>query len=267
MNTTHAFLIQCITNLHAGSGDANYGIVDKLVQRDTVYNYPTIHASSLKGAIRQHFEDAKYEDVNIIELFGTKSANDDDTESGHCNFVNADLFALPVRCSHKQFALTHCPQSIDFVNAKSDLLIGMQVLTQPANLDKLYTNDSVTEIYLEDDTLTKEVFSPLLKLKVEKFTALNSQFAYVDDKKFDNYAKDLPVIARNRLDKNKNLWYEEVVPHQTIFITYMISNDPNFIAFESHLLNDTIQIGANSSVGYGLCKFFKIEISPKTETK
>lgn len=33
-----AYFIQCITNMHVGSGDANYGIVDKLVQRDPVTN-------------------------------------------------------------------------------------------------------------------------------------------------------------------------------------------------------------------------------------
>jgi CRISPR-associated protein Cmr4 len=46
--TAKAYLIQCITNLHVGSGDATYGIVDKLVQRDAVYSYPTIHSSSLE---------------------------------------------------------------------------------------------------------------------------------------------------------------------------------------------------------------------------
>jgi CRISPR-associated protein Cmr4 len=110
MSSLNAYFIQCITNLHAGSGDANYGIIDKLVQRDTVYNYPTIHASSLKGALRQHFEDAQYSDVNIEQIFGKKTNDDDEAESGNCNFLSADLVALPVRCSHKQFALTLCPQ-------------------------------------------------------------------------------------------------------------------------------------------------------------
>ena len=66
-----AYFIQCITNLHVGSGDANYGIVDKLVQRDTVYNYPTIHASSLKGALREHFENLWVKDpAKVNEIFG-----------------------------------------------------------------------------------------------------------------------------------------------------------------------------------------------------
>ena len=99
---TNAYLIQCITNLHVGSGDANYGIIDKLVQRDTVYNYPTIHASSLKGALREHFERLWGEnDTKIIDVFGKKTNDDDDAQSGNCNFLNADLMALPVRCCRK----------------------------------------------------------------------------------------------------------------------------------------------------------------------
>ena len=49
---TAIYTIEAITNLHVGSGDVNYEIVDKEIQRDTATTLPTIHASSLKGAIR-----------------------------------------------------------------------------------------------------------------------------------------------------------------------------------------------------------------------
>lgn len=52
---TDIYAIRCITNLHAGSGDATYGVIDKLVQRDPITNYPGIYAPSIKGAIREHF--------------------------------------------------------------------------------------------------------------------------------------------------------------------------------------------------------------------
>ena len=50
------FVLNFQTNLHAGSGDANYGIIDKLVQREPATNRPIIHSSSLKGALREYFE-------------------------------------------------------------------------------------------------------------------------------------------------------------------------------------------------------------------
>ncbi len=49
------FLI-CETPLHAGSGDA-LGVVDLPIQRERHTGFPKIEASSLKGAIREAFED------------------------------------------------------------------------------------------------------------------------------------------------------------------------------------------------------------------
>lgn len=49
------FLI-CETPLHAGSGDS-LGVVDLPIQRERHTSFPKIEGSSLKGAIRQAFED------------------------------------------------------------------------------------------------------------------------------------------------------------------------------------------------------------------
>ena len=73
--------------------------------------------------------------------------------------------------------------------------------------------------------------------------------------------ESLPVIARNKLDENgisQNLWYEEYVPHHSVF--YMIIITPD----EDNKLDDLIkgkvvQFGADASIGYGLMKIEKIE--------
>ncbi|MGI6048530.1 MAG: type III-B CRISPR module RAMP protein Cmr4 [Petrimonas sp.] len=263
--TTQAYLIQCITNLHVGRGDASYGIVDKLVQRDAVSDFPTIYSSSLKGSLREHFEGAwGKDDPKITEIFGKKTDNDDDAQSGSLNFLNADLVALPVRCSHLQFALTMSKQSVELINEKAMMLTNKKLLTEQNDENKFFTKDDVGEVYLEDDNLEKlDYTSPLLE-EIKNFTAFNKQYAVVDKDKFKNYIENLPVIARNRLDENKNLWYEEIVPHQTIFVTYMIPksdlNSQTLSEFKKTLLEKPIQIGANSSVGYGLCKFYEIKI-------
>ena len=38
----HVFKIRCLTNLHVGSGDINYNIVDKEVEKDPVTGVPVI---------------------------------------------------------------------------------------------------------------------------------------------------------------------------------------------------------------------------------
>ena len=54
MYQNRLYIIENKTSLHVGSGDANFGIVDKEIQRDAITKYPTIHSSSLKGALREY---------------------------------------------------------------------------------------------------------------------------------------------------------------------------------------------------------------------
>jgi len=47
------YIITARTNLHVGSGDEAYGLVENRVQRDVVTQLPNINASGLKGALRE----------------------------------------------------------------------------------------------------------------------------------------------------------------------------------------------------------------------
>jgi len=68
----HLFMIETVSNMHVGSGDSNFGVVDNLVQRDPATTYPYISSSSLKGALREHFESNNV-DKNVIEaIFGSE---------------------------------------------------------------------------------------------------------------------------------------------------------------------------------------------------
>ena len=76
------------------------------------------------------------------------------------------------------------------------------------------------------------------------------------------------------------IWYEEVVHRESIFYTVLnyynnfnenkadkrgktdkSAFDKQMNKFETKLLNDDIQIGANASIGYGICNFKKIGVS------
>jgi CRISPR-associated protein Cmr4 len=257
-----AYFIECITNMHVGSGDANYGVVDKLVQRDSVTNYPTIHASSLKGALREHFEGVFGENSQEVNnIFGKEAKNGEESASGDYKFFGADLVAFPVRSNYKQFSLTVSPNSMQLVNNKSTLLTGHSIFNQQLISDKFYSaNPPSYNVYLEDELFAKESIMPILNCSGIK--CFEDRYAIAEELKFDSFIKNLPVIARNQLNNgiSKNLWYEEVVPHQSIFITYIASTSKHFEKFELELLKagQTIQIGGNASVGYGICKFHKI---------
>ena len=63
------YLIEALTNLHVGDMGTSCSIVDKTVQRDALTNYPTIYATSLKGALRAAAE-AALEPAAVKNIFG-----------------------------------------------------------------------------------------------------------------------------------------------------------------------------------------------------
>jgi len=257
----YAYFIECITNLHVGSGDANYCVVDKLVQRDPVTGLPTIHSSSLKGALREHFEKKwTKEDVRISEIFGKEDR--ENSASGEYSFLGADLIAMPVRCNYQQFAMAFSKEMAEVVNDKSNVLLNQKIFDlQYLSENIIYISNPQTvaqSIFIEGDNMEKQ---PLPDAGIGIVpSGLKQKFAYVDNEKFKAYK--LPVIARNYLENgtSKNLWYEEVVPHKTVFITYIAATEKHFSDFENELTSATIQVGANASIGYGICKFTKIEM-------
>ncbi|HEL9598802.1 TPA: CRISPR-associated protein Cmr4 [Streptococcus suis] len=83
----------------------------------------------------------------------------------------------------------------------------------------------------------------------------------VSDKEFEY--QELPVIARNHLINgiSDNLWYEEVVPHRSLFYITVLSSDgdSNLLEeFDTVVNGQIVQFGANASIGYGLCKLTRL---------
>ena len=261
------FLIQCLTNLHVGSGDENYGVVDKVVQRDPTTNYPTIHSSSLKGALREHFEgitDKEYVD----RVFGKEAEGGEETATGSFKFLNADLVVIPVRTNYKQYALTSTPPLIKALNEKSQLLCD-RILFNPTerNEDVYYGLAPASyKVIAEEFPLVAQPHRSFLENDVDfgvysfKSHALLKDADDEGDSHFSEVCRSLPVIARNKLEnrKSKNLWYEEVIPHQTIFLTFVGGPEKELDDFIDKLKKEPVQIGANASIGYGLCKFYDL---------
>jgi CRISPR-associated protein Cmr4 len=230
------FLIKTITNLHAGSGDSEYGVVDKLVQRDSVSTYPTIHSSSLKGALREHLEVVENTaSTEITTIFGSETSAPNPVH-GTLRFLAADCLSLP----------------------KPDESIG-----NSRAFERIYSGSILNEYIAKAQSLGTTLDKQAL------ITAIGSN-SRQDDTAFKALAAKgaLPVLARNQLDNgvSRNLWYEEFVPRESLFACIVLCPTDKAAVMASFMAktnNKVIQFGGNATVGYGLCSFTAIITAPQ----
>lgn len=263
------YLIRAISNLHVGSGEGDFSVVDKQVQRDAKTELPTIHASGIKGALREAMTYQAGEDKTKLErvesVFGGNPKNRKKIQQGKCNFFEGQLIGLPARSSHDFFYVATCPlildslkNSLEQFNIESDYQQLLGDLLNIAGDGGIYLGrDQGGNIRLEDRwslEYNRHDVQTLSKL-------FGNRIAILGNDEFKALAKELPVIARNYLENgvSANLWYEEYVPREARFMT-MVSREQHEDFLNEYLASQDglVQIGANATVGYGLCSFEKL---------
>lgn len=241
MDKSNIWFITPKTNLHVGNENTtSYGLIDLAVQRNATTGLPCINSSSLKGALNEFAaQEAKLESAELINIFGCdkvkengKSRNSD-TQKGLYTFFDANILFLPKQSDSSLYELVTCDA----------------VLKSFIKQVKLITNVDITKEEL-----------------INRF-----KITEVSDRDFVSLCSDdnLPIIARNVLDngESKNLWYEQVVPAETVFYTIIDSKGDATLA--NKIGDDAIvQIGANATIGYGYCKFTNLnEVNNEQEKK
>lgn len=269
--TLDLYLITTLSNLHAGRGDSNYGIVDNEVQRDPIQEYPTIFSSSLKGALRELLDrklGAGHQD--IITIFGNEVRNNGTIRPGRYVFHEARLLSLPIRSENRPYYHGTTP---DILQELGDML---QILRpEAATLVKSLKSLDASEIEKQRpqaeepgaiDEFEAGGFKSDIKPKLTEVFSKNllqSPLALFNTVDFKGICERLPIIARNQLEDgvSKNLFYEEVVPRQTrftLFIERPVDDDRLYDQLEEN--NFRVQIGANASIGYGICTLKRISL-------
>ena len=218
---TYVFKITAKTNLHVGNeSGGDFTIIDKAIQRDPLTGLPCINSSSLKGAINEFCSNAIKMSADIRKkLFGSdKIDKKGDSQKGEAIFFDAKLLFLPQQDEQTLFHYVTSDNVIAMLNERVKLFNPSFNYIKPTN-------------YNGKDVNTEN----------EKLSALCS-----DD--------NLPIIARNVLDngESKNLWYEQVLPAETVLYTIIQENGNEL---KNALNGKIIQIGANATIGYGYCKF------------
>lgn len=267
MATNKLFHITAITNLHVGSGTENIGVVDNLIQRDVITKLPIIHSSSLKGALREHCNCNK--DQNVIDyIFGSEIGNA--SKAGNYRFFDAHILALPVRSDKVPYLMATCPSVIKQY-LKTVKLFGITGVDLEFTTPIVFSKDlSGTEIEDLGDNLTTFSNSDFGN-KFKEHIGCDAPIVVLSDNDFDTLCDDnhLPVIARNQLNNGKNLWYEQVLPRFSVLYFPLIADDKNgkdiYSNFKNCIENCLVQIGANASVGYGFCELK--DVTPQTSNK
>lgn len=255
-------VLKCLTNMHVGNGEVNYNIIDNEVERDPVTGYPTINSSGVKGALRE-FLTSSLNENEIAEIFGgrvSKETTGHATQQGNApqqgklKFLPANMLAIPFRASsgRKPYYKITTPSSLKRFNDAIDLF--------DIAPDKKMVKESYTNIPpgIEGYTLPNQ--EPVDgKYSLERLGAhFTGMYAYpIEDEVFRSLA--LPVLARNCLEDGRscNLWYEEVVPHKSVFYFPVVTEDVNnkwLARLTATLEGKVVQFGGNASIGYGLCK-------------
>ena len=172
---------------------------------------------------------------------------------------------LPLRSNKKPFFLATCPAIIDQLEKDNKIygfglnLDGFKDMKPQTGRPIVFTNDTDNLLIEDFDNFhtPSEVKDCSIFGNCENLMILsNEDFS---EKVNDN---NLPVIARNHLDngESKNLWYEQVVPHGSVFyFVVLYNNDKHFDDFDKMFENKIIQIGANATIGYGFTKISKIK--------
>lgn len=227
-NHNSAWLIIAQTNLHVGNENlANYGVIDQAIQRNVTTEIPCINSSSLKGAIKEYIAN-KVAEISCQSVFGSDKASDNNSvQKGNTIFFDANLLYLPVQCTDEE----NCLFKLGYQGEVLEAFI--------RQLNMLHI-EGVTQERVAD-IVKQYVPVPFIEKKLKEISS----------------DENLPIIARNKLDngESENLWYEQVLPSMSILGTLICTDDDKL---EAALNGALIQIGANATIGYGYCKFIKL---------
>ncbi len=264
------YTITTLSNLHVGSGDINFDVIDNQVQRDAITTLPTIHSSSLKGAFREAFREGQ--STNYI--FGPENTSSESHQTGAFHFFEASLLSRPVRSNKK--AYFHAT-SVGVVKSFLELLEDFEIDFNEETKDALKAF-STLEVEKEKPLVFEKLDNVILEDFESEFSSadisgvkafLGEDLALFNDEDFK--ALSLPVLARNYLvdGESKNLWYEEVVPKKSKFY-FVIAKPTNLDDADKKEKLDNfekqfdamknVQFGANKSIGYGFSKVQKVSV-------
>jgi len=279
----NAVFYHCHTPLHVGSG-TTLDIIDLPIQREAHTDFPVIPSSSIKGVIRAEYakniwknaeipdkpsENPTEKEKEFFEIFGYGE------QEGDVIFTDAKILFFPVKSVRGIFAWITCPMVIE--RFKRDTGKGLDLNIELKDEETIAGKEIVINkqfLVLEEISFTQKSNE---QDKIEKLhNALpeslkneigKEKIAIISDDRFRYFVKNhTEVNARIRIDQTKGtasggaLWYEELVPAETIFYNLIFSrtgNEKNLEKIKDFIENNKIfQFGGDETLGRGFTKLY-----------
>ncbi|GAB4246431.1 MAG: type III-B CRISPR module RAMP protein Cmr4 [Acidobacteriota bacterium] len=258
------------TPLHVGAG-ASVGVVDLPVQRERHTQIPIIPGSSLKGVLRDLWNDEKEKQK---ELFGNEPGAGKDLRAGDLLVGEARVLCFPVRSARGGFAWITSPLAVR--RYYRDRGVPAPQLPEVPD-EKAYAGGGVivkNSVILEDYRLAAEALPAGLEKLLDGFMPKEplvrtaaERLVVVSDGTFSHFcATACEVQQRVRIDDDTGvvakgaLFNQENVPAETLF--YAVMGERNgrsvFSDVEKKLEENAgiLQVGADETVGLGFCSVY-----------
>lgn len=255
------------TFVHPGSGQT-VGAIDLPVAREVATNYPFIAGSSLKGALRDAYEQIDRDGAD--KVFGRQE------NAGGLLVSDARLLLLPVRSLSSAYKWVTCPHLLERLKRDTLRSGGEASLEPPGVENRQALSQGNGRLFLEERSFEisgapgEDITRPLERLIPDEGARkrLAGQLTILSDDDFDWFARyGLAVQARNQLTGGKtsgpwenpetgktergNLWYEETLPPDTLMYAVLAERGNNGALESVRGIGDYLQVGGNETVGQG----------------
>lgn len=285
--TQNLVFIHALTALHPGTGQG-VGDIDLPIAREKATGIPYLPGSSLKGSLR-----ATYEGKDADQIFGSENPANESSASA-IQFTDMRLIALPVRSLAGTFAyvtspyllhrlrrdaldtgLTNVPAMPPPMITESTIVTGTSTLKLTVgNENKVLLEDLDLPIAATNADewakwLSEKIF-PTTATQNDDHTFFTQRLCIVHDD-IMTFLLDtaLEINARIRIDDDKKtvakgaLWYEEMLPAETILAGLAVANPPRKTELSSGdimakvqniVATHSLQLGGKATIGKGLCR-------------
>jgi CRISPR-associated protein Cmr4 len=288
----YILFLRALTPLHVGAGRGASIHVELPVQRDE-FGFPTIWASSLKGALRANFDRSSKCDKNTI--FGPEPASPEVSEySSAASFTDARLILIPGRLLKGVWAYITSPHMLEQLRtllevrgervdvpsvSGNEALVSKPELMLTGSDGRRYVVVNEARLEAREDKSVIESLSKVLPDKIANTVKDKGVIVVSDAVARDIVNRSMVIQYRVRLNPNTKtvvpgaLWSEEYMPSNTVMASLVVCREPRrrrsegeACASATDVCNDlvgyfantrsTIYVGGKETIGKGLVELY-----------